>query len=618
MGTQEASSPTISIPLEKFIPAFYLACQNIIKKEDRINEINVFPVSDKDTGTNLALTLSGVPNQLSKGSTYHDYLLGVANAVFDNARGNSGVIFSIFGDSLSNNAPHEKDISLKSLIKLFEQAHHHLCQEMTNVVEGTIISFMGDCVQLFQSQTTLSLIQQKKFDTIIDELKMLLAKTQEQNPVLKKNEVIDAGAYALYLFFKTFMLSIPNKISIDSDSDTLSETETMSFTEHDIDDYPRYRYCTEGKLLLNDDVDLAHIKSIIHQSGDSELFLKRGNTLRFHVHANHPVRLTTELMKHGTLKNPKIDDLFRQYQMIHHRKHDIAIVTDSSADLPANLYDTYPIFQIAQSIHIGENELLDRLNIDPDMLYQMLATLEHYPKTSAPTLGLIKYTLKVLKKYYKHILILTLSSELSSTFNTISTLSKHDENIHVFDTLNNSGSHGFLIQYAAELIEKQYDVSAIISKLNAIKTSTQTFVVISNIDAPMRSGRLPGLKGWLAKILHIRPVLTLDENGRAHIVSKNFTQKAAINEILSIIKAKHQERPIQRYGILHAHAKSETASFIQALTDIIGQAPMYIQSISPAVGIHVGVGGIGVSYCQEPMPGVCKADSTPSSIDENV
>lgn len=606
------------ISVERFAIAFHLACQSIIQKEERINQLNVFPVSDKDTGTNLAMTLSEVSPQLSNNSTYRDYLLMVANTVFDNARGNSGVIFSIFIDALSSNATTDAALSIDSLIDLLENAYLHLCHEMQNVVEGTIITFMGDCVQLFRIPTTLNLLQQKQFEAIFLDLKSLLQKTQEQNPILAKNEVIDAGAYALYLFLKTFILSVPGNTSIHIESDTLDEGESVSFTEHEVEDYPSHRYCTEGKLQLKPMVDLDEIKAIINQSGDSELFLKRGNTLRFHVHANHPVPLTIKLLPYGTLKHPKIDDLYRQYQMIHHRKHDIAIVTDSSADLPTKLYDTYPIFQIAQSIHIGDNELLDRLNIDPDLLYELLPTLTHYPKTSAPTLGLIKYTIKVLKKYYKNILILTISSELSSTYNTIKTVAQYDDSIHVFDTLNNSGSHGFLIQYAAEMVEKKYEIMDIIKQLNKIRAATATFVVIRQIDAPIRSGRLPGLKGWIAKMLRIKPVLTLDEHGKGVIVSKSLTYRSAIHKILSIIKTKHEARPILYYGILHANAGIQTTSFREALIDIIGIPPMYIQSISPALGIHVGIGGIGISYFQVPMPSSTNDNATPSSREDSV
>lgn len=589
---------TTTISLHRFISAFLHGTDSIIHNEEHINEINVFPVSDKDTGTNLSLTLSALNKSYENVETIDAFLSEVALSVFDNARGNSGVIFSIFLDGVSKHAPKKDTLSVSELGILLNKAYLHLTCEVKDIVNGSIISFIGDCSKLIQSPYYFNLILEKQIETFLEKIHALLLETENQNPILKQNGVIDAGAYAFYCFIETFALTIGAQTLPKRKEETFKDVQTPFAHDEASDAYPSNRYCTEGKLSLKKGVGLEKIKSLIESAGDSELFLKRGDLLRFHVHCNKPVELTRSLLPYGTMLSPKIDDLHRMYQMIHYRKHDIALVTDSSADIAMNDYDTYSIHSIALSIHLGKNDLLDGLNIDREMLYSHLKAKKDFPKTSAPTLGLIKQTLSTLKKYYRQVLILTISSKMSSTYQAILNVSKDDQDVFVFDTRKISGSHGFLLHYAATLIEQKAPMPDIIKCLEKERDQTETIVAINSVKALRRSGRIPALKAFFANLTRVKPILTTNTLGEGLIIDKAFSTKESHKKLINAIIKKHADRSIKQFAVLHVNAKMEAKKLGKALSETLGFPPLYTQSVSSALGVHVGEGAIGVAFYQ--------------------
>ncbi len=179
---------------------------------------------------------------------------------------------------------------------------------------------------------------------------------------------------------------------------------------HEVVENPQYRYCVQAKIevdAINFDDQSLKIKSILEQFGDCDLLARRGRKLNFHLHTNDPQKLFAHLYELGTVTQPKVDDILRQYQATQ-RRSPIALVTDSSADIDTCLIEKYQIHILPLLISFGNHEALDPYTVDKNSLYEGLDSFSTYPKTASPNLKRAYLLLAYLEKYYDKILVITM------------------------------------------------------------------------------------------------------------------------------------------------------------------------------------------------------------------
>lgn len=130
--------------------------------------------------------------------------------------------------------------------------------------------------------------------------------------------------------------------------------------------------------------------------------------------------------------------MLKQYELQFDKKYKIALVTDSSADLPQNLIDDYQIHQICLNIHVDDHHLLDKYSFEPEYFYKQLNYFKTHPKTSCLNAKLIEDKLAIIAKQYDKVLVLSISSQMSAMYEAFRTASKQYKNISVVDTKTNS------------------------------------------------------------------------------------------------------------------------------------------------------------------------------------
>ncbi len=575
--------------------AILLGCQQLIRGGAYLNQINVYPVADGDTGNNMASTANAILTFSSEQAFIDETLQSVADASVIGAHGNSGIIFSQFFNGLAEGAIRQQHISIDDFSRLLLQAAKRVRQAIAVPIEGTILTLIEAWANIFHSMTARIDNFHDLMNDLLPILEETVQSTAETLPALKNANVVDAGALGFYYFVNGFSDSLHH---VDHSPRALTQVNHIP-VQHmmpTMAERPEYRYCTEA-VFHSDKLDSEQLQAILEQNGDSVVLTGNERIRRFHVHTNKPSHLFTHLIQQGRIQYPKIDDMTRQYEMLHQRQNDIALVTDSSADIPMHWHDKYQIHQLLLNIHLDDCDLLDRHCLDSKHIYPIVSKLSTHPQTSSPAPAFLQEKLGVLSSHYKHVLVLSISREMSSTFDMIMHASAMYSNIKVINTKTTSGGHGLLLAYTAEMIASYMNFDSICHALNAAIESTYIFVMVDDLSCMIRSGRVSKLTGRLGQVTGIKPIISLDENGQGVVYDKAFTTASGLRRLISIVQKKTQSsgKTLAQYCIVHAGVEEKAMEFSELTTKAFEQSPAYIEHVSPVIGFHAGQGCIGLA-----------------------
>ncbi len=573
--------------------SFIIGAKNVISEKNNLNKINVFPVADGDTGTNLASLMNSIIEKSSLKETSSETMQSIVDAAIEGARGNSGIIFASYINGFYESI-HKDELTIEEYIEIVTNAYNEAYKSIYEPVEGTMITVMRAWANALSSlkdasHSALDLFV-KAYDVVLIELK----KTTEMLAVLKENKVVDAGAKGFVHFIEGFIKSLKG------------EQPTIEF--HDIPDISeelhidkledsQYRYCTEALISAND-LDQNQIKGHLKTIGDSLVIAGNKRRLRVHIHTDFPEQVFQYLSTHGSILEQKVDDMVRQFEMVNHKKYDIALVTDSIADLPKSLVDQYQIHQYPLGLMIDDTTYYDKLTIQSADFYQMMDSLKVYPTSSQPNPKSLANFFSQLTTYYDKIIVLTVSSKMSGTYQTfVDATSKFaDKNITVIDSLQNSGAEGLLVLKAAQAIEAGMPYDELVNYINDLKKESKILVSVQTLKYMVKGGRVKKVTGLIGKILNLKPVISIDEKGEGIIFDKGFSIKTSNKKIFNHIESVLKNNEIDSYAIVHANAQDRADEYKQVYKDLIGKDPEYIMDISSIVALSAGIGTVAIAY----------------------
>ncbi|RUR20525.1 DegV family protein [Legionella sp. km535] len=574
--------------------AFLTACDSIISNRENLNAINLFPVADGDTGDNMSATALSVITHSSSQHTLQETFKSLADSALIGARGNSGMIFSQFFNGLTETQLTSEQIDTITFSRLITQASHSVRSAILHPVEGTIITVI-DAWSTSISKVAQDFICFKKLiQHSLSDVSQALQSTANTLPVLKDAQVVDAGALGFYHFIHGFAdyLSNPREIN------RTHHHEDCLKANHELPDkgsIPEQRYCTEI-TLSGEFIDRTSIANQLEQFGDSVVSSGNANLCRFHVHCTKPAVVFESLFNLGTITHAKAQDMLRQFQMIHQRKYPIALVTDSSADIPQSVLDENQIHIIQLNIHLDGHNLLDRICLNQETFYDHLNNLKTYPKTSFPSPALIEEQLVHLSNQYEHVLVLPISQGLSGTHDAIIKASDRLNNVHVVNSCQTSGGLGLLVSFAAQLIASGLPIEAIKKELILKIPKIEQVVYVSQFESLIRSGRIGRLSGRIAQLAQIKPIIRLNSSGKAAMFDKAFSETKALTKLIRHVDSLREAQQLESYGLVHAGVPDKAKSFAQLTTEAFGQPPAFIESASTALGLHAGKGSVALAF----------------------
>ena len=590
--------PLVELDGRNLYYAFIAGARKVIENQVELNRINVFPVNDGDTGTNLAATIRSVTESLHPHRSYKITADRIAEATLINARGNSGIIFAQFFYGLSNETGEFRSVTLKQFAESLKKSVSYVYAAVARPVEGTMLTVIKDFANhIYNSHNKFSDFNHM-LSSSYEILKKSLHETKSKLAILGKNNVVDAGAKGFVLFFEGIMEFI-NSRNIRDLISAKPVTTPFEKTEEMITEKMSFRYCTEA-VIKDCRIDRKMLIETLEKYGDSVVVAGADKLRRIHLHTNTPSELFSNIRDAGTITFQKADDMVRHYQTANERKWKIALVTDSTCDLSQELIDYYQINMMPININFGDNHYLDKVTLQPEQFYSLLRETKDHPKTSQVNENTFVNLYSHLASHYDSVIAIHLSDKLSGTFFSsqkaaLKISGEFGKPVTVLNSRNLSGSLGLIVLRAAQAIESGFSHDEIVSQAEKWIENTRIFVSVKTMKYMVRGGRVSAAKGLIAKVLNINPIVSLDQSGKAVLFDKTFSQKANMERVMSHVKKINDSKKIWNYIVLHANNTRSAEWFSGKMEKLTGKKPVSVINISPVIGANAGAGAASVA-----------------------
>ncbi|MBQ7474467.1 MAG: DAK2 domain-containing protein [Clostridia bacterium] len=294
---------------------------NLVKNEEELNRLNVFPVPDGDTGSNMRMTLGHALDSVKANDDAGDYLKSLSDGMLLGARGNSGVILSQFFKGFSTELSRCSVLGPGELRNGLIRGYRTAYQSVIHPVEGTILSVSREGIEHIRSQIGRSTTIDTLLSMYVAEMKKTLALTPEMLPVLKDAGVVDSGAYGFILIFEGMLKYLFGEY-IDPGKQIPEEKKTVDYSLFNEDSVFTDGYCMEYVLqLMNDSradkpFDLDRYIASLKKRGTSIVCVRDGMRVKVHIHTLTPAPIIHISQKYGEFLTFKLENM-----QVQHNEH---------------------------------------------------------------------------------------------------------------------------------------------------------------------------------------------------------------------------------------------------------------------------------------------------------
>ncbi len=343
------------------INAFVKASKAFEGHKEEINRLNVFPVPDGDTGTNMWLTFESVVSNLSTltlDATPGAIAKAITTGALMGARGNSGVITSQILRGMCEGALQSSEVSAATIDVAFSHSVEVAFQAVRKPVEGTILTVLRDSANAAKRARKKKMSVEDTLAYIVDETYASVEHTPELLPVLKENGVVDAGGYGLAIFFDAFDTALTGREGPMHEELAVVGNTAPKVEIEEIDDWEgsEYRYCTEF-LVHSDDIDLDAAKAFLPTMGDCDLMVGMHPNFKVHVHSNRPDQVLAWFLDHDA----QISEVHVHNMDLQTAARSEALVADQQKEPVA---EHKPLGFIAVAAGEGNANILESLGVD--------------------------------------------------------------------------------------------------------------------------------------------------------------------------------------------------------------------------------------------------------------
>jgi DegV family protein with EDD domain len=579
----------------------------LLSRQEHLNKINVFPVPDGDTGTNLALTMRAVLGCLQQAPDGHagKTLTRVADAALDGARGNSGAILAQFFLGLGDRLGHLGHVGPDEFADGVRGGADYARESLSEPREGTILTVLTDFAHEVHAVQREGV---RDFGALlrrgVSAAQVSLERTRFQLEALRKANVVDAGAQG----FVELIQGMTDYIASGSQDDPavvlpeLSDAEASEVTAGEAEDLA-HRYCTEC-VVTGERVDRRHLREELSTLGSSLVVAGLHDKVKVHIHVNDPAEVFRVAARFGTVSGEKADDMQRQQHSAHAAGRKVAIVTDSAADIPFDELDRLDIHVVPLRVQFGDRSYLDKVGMTAEEFFAEIARNPSHPKTSQPPPGDFRRQFEFLASHFESVVSVNLSRRVSGTFGAAESaatrVSTHGK-VTVVDSLNASLGQGLVAMYAAECAQAGYDSARVIEATRAILPKTRTFGLVGSLEYSVRGGRVPRWVKSVADGLRLMPVLHATRDGRVTAGGVLFGRERLKEKFARFVR--RRMRADVPYRLLVGHANCE-ADGQWLLDELVADNVVYRRLLpcGTAFGVHGGPGLLVVALQEYEPP----------------
>lgn len=351
--------------------AFIAGAYNLERNKDYINELNVFPVPDGDTGSNMSLTIMAAAREVSvlENPSMDELSKKISSGSLRGARGNSGVILSQLLRGFCKEIKGKKQITVSVLADGFVRAVETAYKAVMKPKEGTILTVAKGVAEKAVELSEMDMDFETLGQEILDHGNEVLKQTPELLPVLKEAGVVDSGGQGLMEFLTGAYNGLTGKeeISEPLTSGGAAKAQTMSSEEIDTS-HIKYGYCTEFIIMLEKEYNAeieAKFKEFLTSIGDSLVVVSDDEIVKVHVHTNHPGLAFEKGLEYGSLTSMKIDNMREEHKekVIHEQDRKKAAEQEAAKEAKKE-EPKKPFGFVAVSVGEGLNDIFKDLGVD--------------------------------------------------------------------------------------------------------------------------------------------------------------------------------------------------------------------------------------------------------------
>ena len=579
--------------------ALIAGARRVIARREALNKINVFPVPDGDTGSNLAFTLGGLlTGALSRRIAGAGELLRqVGEDAVDSARGNSGAILAQFFIGVAEAAGAQVAIKPRQLAQAISAGARSARQALSEPREGTILSVISTFADSLEQRADVADVR-TWFAHGLAQARQALANTPNQLPVLMKAGVVDAGGQGFVDLLEGIGEFMTDGRLGDEprEDDELGDQEAAVSHGELFEGDPVQRWCSEC-LLLGEGLDRAGLRAAISDLGASCVVVAGSHArLRVHAHVADPRILFEAVARFGRVEATKADDMHAQARSAA-AGGGVAIVTDSAADLPDELARDLNIHMIPVRVGFGDQDYLDKISLSTAEFYRKLRTEMVLPRTSQPPPGDFRRQFEFLLSHHPALVYVGLSRTVSGTLQSAEVAAQrgHPARTHVFDSANAAGGQALLAIQAARLARRGDAAEEIMDELTQLRPLTLTWAIARDIGHAVRGGRVPRWAKPLLNTLGLTPIAKITPDGKLGMAGAFIGSRRIPERFANYVARRVDHGQCWRVIVGHCDAEVDGAALLLALRSRLNIAESWLVETGPAVGAHAGPGALVVS-----------------------
>jgi uncharacterized protein len=593
--------------------AVYAAADWVAAGRDEINRINVFPVPDGDTGTNFSLTLRSVADALRAlgDAPLPATARTMARAAVLGARGNSGMMLAHFllgfADALGDGSTADQGVVARAL----RQGSDRLDASLDDPREGTILTVAREVAAAAERAAAESPDLGELMRRVLAQGEAALARTPELMAALREAGVVDAGGKGFVRMLEGVVRSIEgDPIVADPDApDPGGVPAALVEVAAERD----FQYCTE-LVVRGEHLPTANeARAAMHGFGGSVQVAAAGDVLKIHVHTDAPEAVFTYAARWGRVEATKADDMRAQHRRLAHPgRRPVAVVSDTAADLSDAVLDRHHIALVPLQVTFGGESFRDRVELRPEEFYRRLRVARDLPTTSQPAPADFVRILRDARAEADEVVAVLLGANLSGTFASAqgAVRAAGISGVHLVDSRSASLGQGMLALRGAELAESGWSGAAVVRELERVRSQSGMLLTVDRYDNLLRSGRVSRGKAWIGGMLDVKPILTLDENGRVIPLDRVRGREQTVPRVLSWLERRLTPKPeIVRFGVAHTEAPEVAERIRSALMSAYRPRDCFVSLATGVLATHVGPGAWAIFYQVEDGAPARLADS---------
>ncbi len=592
--------------------ALTAACQWAREQRSELNRINVFPVPDGDTGTNLALTVQAITDHLEKS---RDRSVGIvaaeaARAAVLGALGNCGMMLSHFLLGFARRLEGQDRIDAREFGKAMEAGVQNLYSSLDQAVEGTIVTVMRETAEAVSQAETTDIAP--LVELMLETAQNSLDRTPDLLPVLKSAGVVDAGGMGfvsllegVVLFLRGESLSKRPGVGAGQGAPVLNKVEYPDKVE-------RYRFCTEALVRGMELPTQDQVRDHLRERGDSLIVIRSDDVLKLHIHTDDPEDVFGYLRTLGSLVTHKAEDMRAQHEAAGRAsalhlalvRRPVGVLTDSGCDLSEEIIRAHGIQVVPLMLMDGDTAYRDGVDITAEQFHEMMVSQEALPTTSQPSPGSFVEGFTRAAEDAEQVIGVVLSSSLSGTFASAEAALTLEPDLPVYlsDSLGTSLLQGLLVLKAAELAELATPPSDIVAELARIRSRSGMLFTVDTFERLLASGRVGKGRALLGTLLNLKPILCLDPQGKVGLRGKAMGRKHVISELLDTMREDMGSVPERvRFGIVHVGVPEIISEVSEMLVERYGEVEILSAPATPVLSTHLGIGAWGLAYMVEDL-----------------